>query len=176
VEVEAKKPEDAAVLTTFSFKLKPGVAQDVKKAAANDLDFPLTEEYDFRHDAVNATLPIDLKPSTKIRSYQEKSLSKMFGNGRARSGIIVLPCGAGKTLTAIVAASTVKRATLVLCTNATAVAQWKAQFAMWTTLPAGRVSLFTAEVKEDLHPDCGVLITTSSRPASLLLFLPRGSL
>ena len=26
--------------------------------------------------------------------YQEKSLSKMFGNGRARSGIIVLPCGA----------------------------------------------------------------------------------
>ena len=45
----------------------------------------------------------------------------MFGNGRARSGIIVLPCGAGKTLTAIVAASTVKRSVLVLCTNATAV-------------------------------------------------------
>lgn len=32
------------------------------------------------------------------RPYQEKSLSKMFGNGRARSGIIVLPCGAGKSL------------------------------------------------------------------------------
>ena len=36
---------------------------------------------------------IDLKPSTILRPYQEKSLRKMFGNGRARSGVIVLPCG-----------------------------------------------------------------------------------
>ena len=36
---------------------------------------------------------MDLKPSTVLRPYQEKSLRKMFGNGRARSGIIVLPCG-----------------------------------------------------------------------------------
>lgn len=36
---------------------------------------------------------IDLMPNTVLRPYQEKSLRKMFGNGRARSGIIVLPCG-----------------------------------------------------------------------------------
>jgi hypothetical protein len=36
---------------------------------------------------------IDLKPTTVLRPYQEKSLRKMFGNGRARSGVIVLPCG-----------------------------------------------------------------------------------
>lgn len=29
---------------------------------------------------------------------QARAMSKMFGNGRARSGIIVLPCGAGKSL------------------------------------------------------------------------------
>lgn len=39
------------------------------------------EEYDFRGDTVNLNIAIDLKPSTQIRSYQEKSLSKMFGNG-----------------------------------------------------------------------------------------------
>jgi superfamily II DNA or RNA helicase len=33
-----------------------------------------------------------------LRPFQQKSMSKMFGNGRARSGIIVLPCGAGKSL------------------------------------------------------------------------------
>ena len=159
-EEEEKQVENINALRTYSFRLKQGTAQDVKKYASQDLDFPLAEEYDFRRDPSTATLPIDLRPSTKIRNYQEKSLSKMFGNGRARSGIIVLPCGAGKTLTAIVAASTVKRSVLVLCTNATAVSQWKAQFALWTTLPASRVSLFTAEVKEDLHPECGVLITT----------------
>jgi len=36
---------------------------------------------------------------------------------RARSGIIVLPCGAGKTLVGITAACTVKKSCLVLCTS-----------------------------------------------------------
>ena len=56
------------------------------KKAASDIEYPLMEEYDFRHDTINPSLKIDLKPNTRIRSYQEKSLSKMFGNGRARSG------------------------------------------------------------------------------------------
>lgn len=59
--------------------------EHVKKACA-DMDYPLMEEYDFRHDTINPSLKIDLKPNTRIRVYQEKSLSKMFGNGRARSG------------------------------------------------------------------------------------------
>lgn len=37
---------------------------------------------------------------------------------RARSGIIVLPCGAGKTLVGITAACTIKKSVLVLCTSA----------------------------------------------------------
>lgn len=56
------------------------------KKAATDMDYPLMEEYDFRNDTINPALKIDLKPNTRIRAYQEKSLSKMFGNGRARSG------------------------------------------------------------------------------------------
>lgn len=66
--------------------------------------------------------------------YQEKSLSQMFGNGRARSGIIVLPCGAGKSLTGVTAASTVKRSTIVMCINNASVKQWKEQFIMWTNV------------------------------------------
>lgn len=77
----------------------------------------MLEEYDFRNDHINPNLDIDLKPATMIRPYQEKSLSKMFGNGRARSGIIVLPCGAGKTLVGITAACTIKKSCLVLCTS-----------------------------------------------------------
>ena len=48
------------------------------------LNFPMLEEYDFKHDTHNADLAIDLKPHVKLRPYQDKSLSKMFGNGRAR--------------------------------------------------------------------------------------------
>ena len=69
-----------------------------------------------------------------LQPYQEKSLSQMFGNGRARSGIIVLPCGAGKSLTGVTAASTVKRATIVMCINNASVKQWKEQFVMWTNV------------------------------------------
>jgi DNA excision repair protein ERCC-3 len=105
------------------------------KKRCNDLEYPMLEEYDFRNDTVNANLDIDLKPATVIRPYQETSLSKMFGNGygaksffpiarvlsfftsRARSGIIVLPCGAGKTLVGITAACTIKKSCLVLCTS-----------------------------------------------------------
>lgn len=57
------------------------------------LDYPLLAEYDFRNDSVNPDINIDLKPTAVLRPYQEKSLRKMFGNGRARSGVIVLPCG-----------------------------------------------------------------------------------
>lgn len=54
-----------------------------------DLGFPMLEEYDFRNDNINPNLPIDLKPTTKIRSYQEKSLTKMFGNGLEKKYIIL---------------------------------------------------------------------------------------
>ncbi len=57
------------------------------------LEYPLLAEYDFRNDTVNPDINIDLKPTAVLRPYQEKSLRKMFGNGRARSGVIVRPCG-----------------------------------------------------------------------------------
>lgn len=50
------------------------------------LNYPMLEEYDFRNDTQNPDLSVDLKPHVSLRPYQEKSLSKMFGNGRARSG------------------------------------------------------------------------------------------
>lgn len=99
-----------------SFEIKPEMVGDVRRRC-NELDFPLLEEYDFKNDSTNANLDIHLKPVTVIRPYQEKSLNKMFGNGRARSGIIVLPCGAGKTLVGITAACTIKKSVLVLCTS-----------------------------------------------------------
>jgi DNA excision repair protein ERCC-3 len=67
-----------------SFEIKESAIEVVKKECV-DIDYPMLEEYDFRNDHVNADLEIDLKPTTTIRPYQEKSLSKMFGNGYAVS-------------------------------------------------------------------------------------------
>lgn len=119
---------------TFAFQIQGDQCEIVKKQAI-EMDYPLMEEYDFRNDTLNPNVPMDLKPHAKIRRYQERSLAKMFGNGRARSGIIVLPCGAGKTLTGVTAAQTIKKSVICLCTNAVSVLQWKYQFQLWTNIP-----------------------------------------
>jgi DNA excision repair protein ERCC-3 len=127
------------------------------------LGLPLLEEYDFHSDTANARLAIALKPQTTVRDYQEKALRKMFGNGRARSGTIVLPCGAGKTLVGVTAASTVRKSCVVLCTNGTAVQQWKDQFKLWTTVADADVVCFTASSK--LPPRA---LADAAQPAVLL--------
>lgn len=143
-----------------SFQIDGAKVENVKRQAI-ELDYPLMEEYDFRNDNVNPNIPLfDLKPITRIRRYQERSLAKMFGNGRARSGIIVLPCGAGKTLTGVTAAQTIKKSCVALATNAVSVLQWKFQFQKWTNIPDDRIAVFTSDQKENLHPDACVLITT----------------
>jgi len=63
------------------------------------LNYPMLEEYDFRNDTQNPDLSIDLKPHVSLRPYQEKSLSKMFGNGRARSGNYGFACCAHRKIT-----------------------------------------------------------------------------
>ena len=103
--------------TVHSFEISAESVEAVQKRCFG-LGFPVSEEYAFRDDSKNPDLNIDLRPHARIRSYQEVSLNKMFGNGRAKSGIIVLPCGAGKTLVGISAGCTIKKSIVVLATSA----------------------------------------------------------
>lgn len=148
-----------------AFEIDDAKIDDVKKRC-NELEYPMLEEYDFRNDTVNANLDIDLKPSTVIRPYQETSLSKMFGNGRARSGIIVLPCGAGKTLVGITAACTIKKSCLVLCTSSVSVMQWRQQFIQWSNITDRQIAVFTADQKEKFAGESGIVVSTYSMVAN----------
>ncbi|KAH9936047.1 DNA helicase [Amylocystis lapponica] len=148
-----------------AFEIDDAKIDDVKKRC-NELEYPMLEEYDFRNDTVNANLDIDLKPSTVIRPYQETSLSKMFGNGRARSGIIVLPCGAGKTLVGITAACTIKKSCLILCTSSVSVMQWRSQFMQWSNVTDRQIAVFTADQKEKFAGDSGIVVSTYSMVAN----------
>ncbi|KXN91670.1 putative DNA repair helicase ercc3, partial [Leucoagaricus sp. SymC.cos] len=148
-----------------AFEIHDSKIDEVKKRC-NELEYPMLEEYDFRNDTVNANLDIDLKPATVIRPYQETSLSKMFGNGRARSGIIVLPCGAGKTLVGITAACTIKKSCLVLCTSSVSVMQWKQQFMQWSNITDRQIAVFTADQKEKFAGDSGIVVSTYSMVAN----------
>ena len=76
---------DEATLPSFAFEIKESEVETVKRAS-HEMEYPVVEEYDFRNDPKNTRLDISLKAIAKHRPYQEKCLSKMFGNGRARSG------------------------------------------------------------------------------------------
>ena len=130
--------DDDPKLEVFSYEVKQEHLEDLQRRC-NELEFPLLTEYEFRHDTTNVSIAIDLKPSTVLRPYQEKSLRKMFGNSRARSGVIVLPCGAGKTLVGITATCTIKKPAMILCTSIVAVEQWKREFCKWSTITSEKI-------------------------------------
>ncbi|KAG9451064.1 hypothetical protein H6P81_011029 [Aristolochia fimbriata] len=146
---------------THSFEIDPAQVENVKqRCLPNALNYPMLEEYDFRNDNVNPDLNMELKPQAQPRPYQEKSLSKMFGNGRARSGIIVLPCGAGKSLVGVSAASRIRKSCLCLATNAVSVDQWAFQFKLWSTIRDDQICRFTSDSKERFRGNAGVVVTT----------------
>lgn len=157
--------DDDDIDAVHSFEVANESVEIVKKRC-QEIDYPVLEEYDFRNDTRNPDLDIDLKPSTQIRPYQEKSLSKMFGNGRARSGIIVLPCGAGKTLVGITAACTIRKSVIVLCTSSVSVMQWRQQFLQWCTIQPENVAVFTSDNKEMFHSEAGLVVSTYSMVAN----------
>ncbi|XP_059478240.1 general transcription and DNA repair factor IIH helicase subunit XPB [Neocloeon triangulifer] len=160
MDKEDDDDEQEAVLKTVSFEVNQEKIEVIQKRCI-ELDHPLLAEYDFRNDTVNPDINIDLKPSAVLRPYQEKSLRKMFGNGRARSGVIVLPCGAGKSLVGVTACCTVRKRALVLCNSSVSVEQWKQQFKMWSTADDSMICRFTSDAK-DKPMGSGVLITTYS--------------
>ncbi|KAI4838011.1 TFIIH basal transcription factor complex helicase XPB subunit [Plasmodium brasilianum] len=146
----------------YSFEVNCDKIEEVKQEALQTMQRPLLMEYDFRRDKKNPNLICSLKSHVQIRYYQEKALRKMFSNGRSRSGIIVLPCGVGKTLTGITAASTIKKSSLFLTTSAVAVEQWKKQFEDFTNIHPRHIRILTSDYKFDLWPinEAGVLIST----------------
>ena len=152
--------EEEVSLDTVSFEVNQEKIEVLQKRCI-EIEHPLLAEYDFRNDTVNKDINIDLKPAAVLRPYQEKSLRKMFGNGRARSGVIVLPCGAGKSLVGVTACCTVRKRALVLCNSGVSVEQWKQQFKMWSTADDSSICRFTSEAK-DKPMSCGILITTYS--------------
>lgn len=85
-----------------------------------------------------------------LRPYQEQAVSAFHKNGSifGGSGVIVLPCGAGKTVVGMGAMAAVQQQTLILTTNVTAVRQWIDELIDKTTLTRDQIGEYTGEVKE----------------------------
>lgn len=81
----------------------------------------------------------------KIRDYQSQAVEKFWAGG---SGVVVLPCGAGKTIVGAAAMATAKTNTLILVTNTVSARQWKNELLRRTTLTEDEIGEYSGSVKE----------------------------
>jgi DNA excision repair protein ERCC-3 len=90
--------------------------------------------------------PIELvEDGWSLRSYQHEAVDGFWAGG---SGVVVLPCGAGKTLVGAAAMATAKSTTLILVTSTVAGRQWKRELLARTSLTEEEIGEYSGERKE----------------------------
>lgn len=80
-----------------------------------------------------------------LRDYQEYATDAFWSGG---SGVVVLPCGAGKTIVGAAAMAKAQSTTLILVTNTVAGRQWRDELLRRTTLSANDIGEYSGEKKE----------------------------
>ena len=104
-------------------------------------------------------LPMKLLTETRLgqaftpRNYQFAASAAFYAGGAPSggSGVVVLPCGAGKTIVGLATMSDIQRATLILTPNTIAVRQWINEIIDKTDVPAEMVGEYTGE-RKDIAP------------------------
>lgn len=81
----------------------------------------------------------------KVRPYQELAAEGFWHGG---SGVVVLPCGAGKTIVGAAAMAHAKATTLILVTNTIAARQWREELLLRTTLNEDEIGEYSGSKKE----------------------------
>jgi DNA excision repair protein ERCC-3 len=80
-----------------------------------------------------------------LRPYQKEAVEGFWAGG---SGVVVLPCGAGKTLVGAAAMAEAQATTLILVTNTVAGRQWKRELVARTSLTEDEIGEYSGERKE----------------------------
>lgn len=122
------------------------------KQALVDFGFPAE---DLAGYVQGTPLPLTLRAMTRgglpfgLRKYQRESVDAFYAGGDSRggSGVVVLPCGAGKTVVGLGAMERVGAQTLILTTSTVAVRQWMEELLDKTTLLPDDIGEYTGESK-----------------------------
>jgi len=101
-------------------------------------------------------LPFDLRDTMRSggafrpRDYQFEAVERWYRDGHQAGGhgVVVLPCGAGKTIVALTAMTKVSQHTLVVCNNETAVRQWVRECLDKTTIREDQIGIYSGTSKQ----------------------------
>jgi len=113
------------------------------KQALLKLGWP-AEDYAGYVDGEAHAISLDEREWT-LRDYQRDAAESFWHGG---SGVVVLPCGAGKTLVGAAAMARAQATTLILVTNTVSARQWKDELVRRTSLTADEIGEYSGAVKE----------------------------
>jgi len=113
------------------------------KQALLKLGWP-AEDYAGYVDGEAHAIALDERDWT-LRDYQRDAAESFWHGG---SGVVVLPCGAGKTLVGAAAMARAQATTLILVTNTVSARQWKDELVRRTSLTADEIGEYSGAVKE----------------------------
>ncbi len=141
--------------TGASFRVEPAVRGRIKQALVK-IGFPAEDLAGYTD---GESLPLRLREQTlagepfATRAYQRDAADAFYAAGgpHGGSGVIVLPCGAGKTIVGMAAMARLQVSTLILATNTTAVRQWIDELLDKTTLHVDQVGEYTG-ARKDIRP------------------------
>lgn len=150
--LKAVEPCLDAPIDARSLAVKPGVRGTLKQALIK-AGFPVE---DLAGYVDGAPLAIKLRNDTiagrpfLLRHYQEEAV-RLFhadGSNRGGSGVIVLPCGAGKTIVGLGVMAKLQTQTLILTANVSALRQWRDEILGKTDLTADQIGEYSGHEKE----------------------------
>lgn len=98
---------------------------------------------------INLRTSVDEGSSFNMRDYQMDAVNAFHMNGEPQggNGVIVLPCGAGKTIVALGAMAILKCHTLILTANTVALRQWREELLDKTSLTDEQIGEYSGETK-----------------------------
>jgi DNA excision repair protein ERCC-3 len=138
-------------LSDTSLLLEPGVRGRAKQALIK-IGYPVQDLAGYTE---GDRLPFVFRDRTllgvhfSLREYQRDAVEVFHAGGSAAggSGVLVLPCGAGKTVIGMACMEKFQQHTLILTTNITALRQWQRELLDKTTLTPEQVGEYSGEVK-----------------------------
>ncbi|MBN1297893.1 helicase-associated domain-containing protein [bacterium] len=135
-----------------SLRVAPGLRGHLKQVLIRE-GFPVEDRAGYEE---GDPLDIELRPHLSmgepftVRYYQNDAAGSFWAGGSVRggSGVIVLPCGAGKTVVGMLVMTLIRQHTLILVTNTAALHQWRDELLDKTSLRADQIGEFSGEIKE----------------------------
>jgi DNA excision repair protein ERCC-3 len=139
-------------LSPLTFRIDPGSRGRLKQALVK-AGFPAEDLAGYK---AGERLTLAFRDTTlggrpfALRDYQRETAATFHAAGTARggSGVLVLPCGAGKTVIGMACMAELQCSTLVLTTSVTAVKQWIAELLDKTDLKEDQIGAYHSGAKE----------------------------